>query len=126
MVNKGAYIIKDFKKYHATIIATGSEVSLALKASDILEKKNLKARVVSMSCWELFDKQLNKYKKNILGDKNRYAIEAASPMGWSKYVNEENFIGMNSFGASAPYKDLYKFFGITAENLVKLIIKRQG
>ena len=47
-------------------------------------------------------------------------------MGWSKYVPEENFIGMNSFGASAPYKDLYKFFGITAENLVKLIIKKQG
>ena len=126
MVNKGAYIIKDFKNYHATIIATGSEVSLALKASDILEKKNLKARVISMSCWELFDKQLNKYKKNILGNKNRFAIEAASSMGWSKYVNEENFIGMKSFGASAPYKDLYKFFGITAENLVKLIIKKHG
>ena len=126
MVNKGAYIIKDFKNYQATIIATGSEVSLALKASNILEKKNFKARVVSMSCWELFDKQLDRYKKNIIGSKNCYAVEAASSMGWSKYVNEENFIGMNSFGASAPYKDLYKFFGITAENLVKLIIKKQG
>ena len=75
-----------------------------------------------MPSWELFEKQDEKYKIEVLGNKDCYAIEAASPMGWSKFVNEKNFIGMNSFGASAPYKDLYKFFEITSENLVKLIL----
>ncbi len=123
MVHKGAYIIKNYKKYDATILATGSEVELALYASNILEKKKIKARVISMTCWELFEKQDTSYKKSIMGNKKCYGIEAASQMGWSKYVRDENFVGMKSFGASGPYKDLYKFFGITAEKLAKKIIK---
>ena len=124
MVNKGAYIIKNFTKYDATIIATGSEVSLAIEASNFLEKRKIKARVISMTCWELFDKQTKKYKNNIIGNKNCYAVEAASSMGWSKYVPVENFLGMNSFGASGPYKELYNYFGITVNNLIKLITKK--
>ena len=76
-----------------------------------------------MTCWELFDKQSKAYKKIILGDKVCFGIEAASFMGWSKYVAEENFIGMNSFGASAPYKELYKHFKIDAESLISKIKK---
>ena len=124
MVSKGAYIVKDFKKYDATILATGSEVSIALEASNILEKQKIYTKVVSMTCWELFDKQSKAYKKIILGDKVCFGIEAASFMGWSKYVAEENFIGMNSFGASAPYKKLFNFFGITSQKLVKIIQKK--
>jgi len=123
MVHKGAYIIKNFKNYDATILATGSEVELALNASKLLEKKKIKTRVVSMTCWELFEKQDQNYKKSILGNKKCYGIEAASQMGWSKYLPDKNFIGMSSFGASGPYKDLYNFFGITVEKLVKKIIK---
>ena len=77
-----------------------------------------------MTCWELFDKQSKEYKKIILGDKACFGIEAASFMGWSKYVPEKNFIGMNSFGASAPYKKLFNFFGITPQKLVKIIQKK--
>ena len=122
MVNKGAYILKNYKNYDATILATGSEVSLALKASIILEKKQIRARVISLTCMELFEKQNLQYKNKILGNKACYAIEAASSISWEKYVNKKNFIGMESFGASAPYKKLYDYFGITAENLVKLIL----
>ena len=76
-----------------------------------------------MPSFELFEKQTTKYKKQILGSKLCFGIEAGVINGWEKYVNQKNFIGMKSFGASAPYKDLYKFFGITADNLVKTIKK---
>ena len=126
MVSKGAYIIKNFTKYNVTIFATGSELSIALEASKVLEKYKIFARVISLVCWELFDKQTSKYKKNIIGNKECYAIEASNVMGWHKYVREENFIGMKSFGKSAPYQDLYKYFGITSNNLVKLILKKNN
>ena len=71
----------------------------------------------------LFEKQTNEYKTRILGEKECFGIEAASSMGWTKFVKEKNFIGMKTFGASAPYKELYKYYGITSENLIKLIKK---
>ena len=123
LVKKGAYLVKDYKKYDATILATGSEVEIALQASAKLKKNNKNIRVVSMPSFELFEKQTTKYKKQILGSKLCFGIEAGVINGWEKYVNQKNFIGMKSFGASAPYKDLYKFFGITADNLVKTIKK---
>ena len=70
-----------------------------------------------MCCWEKFEKQSKKYKKNILGNKECFAVEASVSLGWHKYVKDGNFIGMKSFGASGPYKDVYKHFGITAENI---------
>ena len=114
-----------FKNYQLTILSTGSEVSVAIDASSMLERKNINARVVSMTCIELFEKQNKNYKERILGNKNCYAIEAASPLSWGKYVKENNFIGMNTFGKSAPYKDLYDHFKITSKNLVKLILERE-
>ena len=121
LVNKGAYIIKDYKNYHASIFATGSEVEIALETSNRLEKINVFVRVISFPCVELFEKQEEEYKKSIIGNKTCFAVEAGVINGWEKYVKYENFIGMSSFGASGPYKDVYKHFGISADNIYKKI-----
>ena len=123
LVEKGAYIIRNFGNYDATILATGSEVEIAQKASEELEKYQINARVISIPCFELFDSQSKKYKKQILGSKLCYGIEAGVINGWEKYIDSENFIGMKTFGASGPYKELYKYFGITVDNLVESIKK---
>ncbi len=103
-----------------TLIATGSEISLALKAQKMLESEGIGTRVVSMPCWELFEKQDDAYKKETLNvDTVRIAVEAGCSMGWERYTGSEGgFIGIDSFGASAPAGDLYKHFGITAEAIV--------
>ncbi len=111
-----------------TLIATGSEVEIALAAQKQLAEKNVAARVVSLPCWELFDAQPKSYRDDVLGkDTLKVAIEAASGFGWERYIGTDGiFIGMNSFGASAPAKDLYKHFGITAEDTVNKVIKKLG
>ncbi len=100
-----------------TFLATGSEVEIALKARDILQTKGIGARVVSMPSWELFENQPAAYRDDVLGPGTvKIAIEAAIEMGWDRYIGDKGrFIGMKGFGASAPAKDLYKHFGITAE-----------
>ncbi len=124
LVNKGAYKIRDFNEYDATILSSGSEVEIACSASrKLFENKNIKIRVISMSSFELFEQNDNDYKKEILGDKPIFGIEASVINGWEKYVKEENFVGMSSFGESGPYKDLYKYFKITDDNLIEKIIK---
>ena len=123
LVEKGAYIIRDFDNYDATILATGSEVEIAHKTSEELEKNKINVRVVSIPCFELFDSQSKEYKKQILGSKICYGIEAGVINGWEKYVDSENFIGMKTFGASGPYKELYKYFGITVDKLIEKIKK---
>ena len=122
-VSKGAYPIIDYKNYNATILATGSEVEIAVDASKKLSEENLNIRVISFPSWELFSKQSNLYKKKILGHKPRFAIEAGVVNGWENFVLSQNFLGMKSFGASGPYKKLYEHFGITSENLIKMIKK---
>jgi transketolase len=101
----------------ATLIATGSEVSVALDARSKLQAEGIGAAVVSLPCWELFDEQPASYRDAVLGPGGaRIAIEAASPFGWERYVGPSGaVIGMTSFGASAPAVDLYKHFGITAD-----------
>ena len=126
VVDKGAHTIINFESYDATILATGSEVEIAYQASKNLSDEKIYSRVVSLPSWEIFDKQTEKYKKEILGNKPIFAIEAGVINGWEKYVPTENFIGMKSFGASGPYKELYKHFKITKEELIKLIKKRLG
>jgi len=120
---RGAYILKPAPgKRQVTLIATGSEVHIALKAQDLLNNENISACVVSMPCQELFDTQPKEYQEEVLGSVLRVAIEAAHPMSWYKYVGLEGLIvGLESFGASAPYEELYKNFGLTAENIVKRI-----
>ena len=127
MSKKGAYIIAETKKNNRdiTILSTGSEVSIAIKAKEILEKKSLNVTIVSMPCWEIFDKTKDIYKNKILGPiEKRIAIEAASKYGWTKYIlNEKYMLGMNGFGASAPGEILYNNFGLNAKEIVKLALK---
>ena len=119
---KGAYIISARDNPEATIIATGSEVSIAIDAQKKLEAEGINTNVVSMPSAELFDQQDKPYRASVLGTGLRIAVEAASAYGWHKYIGENGiFIGMNSFGASGPAEQLYKHFGITAENIVKQI-----
>jgi transketolase len=100
-----------------TFLATGSEVEIAFKARELLSAQNVAARVVSMPSWELFEEQPATYRDAVLGPGTiKIGIEAASGFGWARYIGSSGaFIGMHSFGASAPYKDLYRHFGITAE-----------
>ena len=118
---RGGYVLAEAgKPAKVTLIATGSEVMLAMEARAKLEAEGIGARVVSMACTELFDAQDAAYRKSVLDEKTvRVAVEAASPYGWERYVGPAGaVIGINSFGASAPAGDLYKHFGVTAEAAV--------
>ncbi|MEP5197972.1 MAG: transketolase family protein, partial [Paracoccaceae bacterium] len=124
LVEKGAYVLVDAThKRQAILMATGSEVSIAMDARDILEAEGIGVRVVSMPCWELFEEQDEAYRKRVLpGGPVRVAIEAGVQMGWDRWLLGERgkreksaFIGMQDFGASAPAGTLYKEFGITAD-----------
>jgi len=124
---KGGYVLAEADgERQATLLATGSEVEIALKAREILQGGGIPTAVVSMPCWELFDQQDAAYQKQTLGPGTvRVAVEAAVRMGWDKYIrNHGGFVGMDSFGASAPAGQLYEHFGITAENVVKEVKTR--
>jgi len=115
---RGAYVLREAEgPAQVTILSSGSEVEIAVAARAALQAQGIGARVVSMPCWELFDEQNDTYRANVLGAGTlKIAIEAASGFGWERYIGADGiFIGMRGFGASAPYKDLYKHFGITAE-----------
>jgi len=121
---KGAYILKKEKeKLDVILIATGSEVHVAIDAAEILEKKGLGVRIVSMPSWEIFEKQDEEYKKEVLPDDvPKVAIEAAYPMGWERYVGCKGMIiGVERFGKSAPYKVLFEKFGFTGEKVAKRV-----
>jgi transketolase len=100
-----------------TIFASGTEVGVAVAARDILQAKGKPTRVVSTPCWELFDKQDAAYQAAVIGQAPvRVAVEAGIKMGWERFIGETGrFVGMSSFGASAPFEMLYQKFGITAE-----------
>ena len=118
---KGGYIISgDAKTRQITLIATGSEVSLAEEARQMLKEEGIEAVVVSMPCTELFDAQPQEYKEEVLGKAPRIIVEAASPFGWDKYIGSKGkIIGMNGFGASGPAGELYAHFGLTSKHLVQ-------
>jgi transketolase len=104
------------------LLASGSEVSVALCAAEGLAKEGISAQVVSMPCWQLFEKQTQQYKDSVIPPhvKARVAVEAAVELGWHKYLGEKGlFVGMSSFGASAPGKVCFEKLGITAENVIK-------
>lgn len=133
-LSKGAYILADSNgEPEIILMATGSEVEIALGAYEELTKRDIKARLVAMPSWELFEKQDEAYKTEVLPPKvrTRLSIEAGSPMGWYKYIGTEgDAIGIERFGASAPYKTIYKEFGLTVENMVNraiaLINRKKG
>jgi transketolase len=121
---QGAYVLADADgKRQAILMATGSEVEIAMKARDLLQAEGIGTRVVSMPCWELFEEQDDSYRKRVLpAGPVRVAIEAAIRFGWDRWLYGERgrrekggFVGMHDFGASAPAPTLYKEFGITAE-----------
>ncbi|HET6222515.1 MAG TPA: transketolase [Dongiaceae bacterium] len=123
----GAYVlIRAEGERRATLIATGSEVSIAIAARDKLQAEGIGTAVVSMPCWELFDEQPASYRDEVLRSSTvRVAIEAASPFGWERYVGPEGaVIGMPGFGASAPAGDLYPHFGMTADAAVAAVKAR--
>ena len=124
---QGAYVLAEAEgKRQAILIATGSEVEIALKARDMLQADGIGTRVVSMPCWELFEAQDESYRRKVLpAGPVRVAIEAAAEFGWDRWLFGERgkrdkgaFIGMTGFGASAPAQELYEHFGITAEAVV--------
>jgi transketolase len=120
---RGAYILADAPgaKPEVLLLATGSEVSLCVAAFDQLSKEGIRARVVSMPSWELFERQEQAYRDSVLppGVKARVSVEMASTFGWTRYVGASGHsIGMHSFGASAPLAALLKHFGFTAEHIV--------
>ena len=117
---KGAYVLREPDGARdVTLLATGSEVHLAVAAAETLAGEGVKAAVVSMPSWEVFDEQDAGYRADVLGTAPRIAIEAGIEMGWSRYTGDaEAFVGMTGFGASAPAGDLFEHFGITSEALV--------
>lgn len=125
--SRGAYVLRNANgDRQVTIIASGSEIEIALSAQENLQKENIPTAVVSAPCLELFDAQDEAYRHSVLGpNRVRIAIEAAAGYGWERYIGTDGaFIGMNTFGASAPAGELYKHFGITAEAVVDAVKAR--
>ncbi|MGH7055747.1 MAG: transketolase [Stellaceae bacterium] len=115
---RGAYVLAEAEggRRDATLLATGSEVAIALAARDLLAREGVAAAVVSMPCWELFAEEPAAYRKTVLGEAPRVGVEAAVGFGWERWLGEHSaFVGMKGFGASAPVEALYPHFGITVE-----------
>jgi transketolase len=127
--SRGAYVLAeaDGGPRCATILATGSEVAIALRARALLQADGIRAAVVSMPCWQLFEEQDRVYRDQVLGSPSgvRVAVEAAVRQGWDRYIGADGgFIGMSGYGASGAEDDLFAHFGITAENVVAAVQTR--
>src|SRR5208282_1687058 len=123
-VARGAYVLADAggSSPEVILIATGSEVSIALEAHQRLVKEGIRSRLVSMPCWELFELQPQSYRDTVLPPsvRARVSVEAASPFGWERYVGLEGaIIGVNRFGASAPGPVVMREYGFTPEHVVE-------
>ncbi|MCY0884950.1 MAG: transketolase, partial [Firmicutes bacterium] len=131
-VDKGAYVLREASGSglpDLILMATGSEVAVALEAADRLEAEGVRTRVVSFPSWELFEQQPAAYRESVLpaAVDARIAIEAASPMGWERYVGTRGrIIGMTGFGASAPYEVLFREYGFTPEHVVEVYREMRG
>ena len=130
-LRKGGYILSDPAEGlpEAIVLASGSEVHIALEAAGVLAKQGVGARVVSLPSWELFEAQDAAYREVVLprAVRARVAIEAGSTLGWERYVGDSGVvIGLDHFGASAPAEVLYKEFGLTAENVVTNALRLLG
>ena len=125
---RGGYVLAEADGPRAaTLIATGSEVAIAMAAREALAAEGIQAAVVSLPCWELFAQQDEAYRAGVLGDVVRVGVEAASGFGWDRWLGPDGiFIGMTGFGASAPFEDLYRYFGITADAIAAAVKRRLG
>jgi len=120
-LRKGAYVLAGSNAPRVLLMATGSEVHLALEAMQLLEADGVAARVVSMPSWELFEQQSKEYRDRVIPPsvRARVAVEAGVRLGWERYLGPDGvFVGMQSFGASAPYQKAYEGFGITVPHIV--------
>jgi transketolase len=134
-VSFGAYILSEaLNKRKAILLATGSEVKIAMSAKSILEEQGIGVRVVSMPCWELFEKQDDAYRRKVLPfGPVRVGVEAGVSFGWERWLSGERgksakseFIGMKGFGASAPAEELYDHFQITSAAIVSKVLSLLG
>ncbi len=126
---KGAYVLIGADRPDVLLLASGSEVSVAMEAAEKLKADGIGARVVSMPCWELFEKQSREYKEAVIPPsvKARVGIEAGVEMGWNKWLGDKGvFIGLSTFGASAPAKVCFEKFGITVGNTIAAVKKVVG
>jgi len=127
-VQRGAYAVREtIGNPDALILATGSEVEVALGAAELLAMEGIETSVVSMPCWENFDAQDAAYKESVLPSAvtARVSVEAGITFGWEKYVGTKGTsVGIDSFGASGPAPDLFKHFGITPENVAEAVRKQ--
>lgn len=126
---RGAYVLSDVEAPEVLLLSSGSEVHIALEAQRMLAEKGVQARVVSMPCWSLFEAQPEAYREQVLpaAITARVAVEAAAPFGWERYVgNEGRIVGLERFGASAPYERVYEELGITAEAMVEAALALVG
>jgi transketolase len=124
---RGAYVLAEAEgARRATLLATGSEVAIALQARIALQREGIPTAVVSMPCWELFEEQDAVYRANVLGAPGvRVGVEAAVRQGWDRYIGAEGgFVGMAGFGASGPEDELFVHFGITAERVAEEVRRR--
>ncbi len=129
LCSKGAYeLVAANGKAQVSLFASGSEVAIAVDAQKALAEKGIAARVVSVPCMDLFDEQDESYRQSVIGDAPvRVAVEAAVRQGWDHIIGDKGgFVGMKSFGASGPYKELYEHFGITPQAVVEEALKRIG
>jgi transketolase len=125
---RGAYVLREGEHgpRRVTLLATGSEVAIALAARNTLTQRGISTAVVSMPSWELFEQQDATYQRQVLGENTvRVGIEAAVRLGWDRYLGPQGgFVGMSGFGASGPADTLYRHFGITEERVVEEVLQR--
>ncbi len=124
---RGAYLLAGGTRRDLTLLASGSEVGLALETRELLAKRGVEAAVVSMPCWEVFARQDEAYRTSVLGEAPRFAIEAASPFGWERYTGRSDHIfGVETFGFSGPGPVVYAHFGLTPAAISERILRLTG
>jgi transketolase len=121
---RGGYILRDAENPAAILMGTGSEVHIALEAHSILAGEGIATRVVSLPSWEIFDQQSDSYRESVLpaAVQTRVSIEAAATLGWDRYLGSSGIaIGLDRFGESAPFEEIYQNLGLTAEAMVEAV-----
>lgn len=123
---RGGYVLLESDDPEVTLIATGSEVSLAVQVYEALKHHNIRSKVVSFPCWSLFDSQPSLYRENVLAGKLKVVIEAGTSFGWQKYIGLDGLIcGIDTFGASGPAADVYTHVGLTCDAIVAKILTKK-
>jgi transketolase len=128
-LHRGAYVLSEAEggAPEVVLIATGSEVSVALAAQPLVAAAGVRTRVVSMPCWEFFEREDRQYRESVIprSARLRVSVEAAVPFGWERWVGEDGLIiGLDHYGASAPYEIIMQNFGFTAENVARRVRER--